>query len=121
MRIMILCTAALTAAAVGCDSASDATPNALVGKVTLGGQPLASESITVIGPGGEVSGGTTNADGDYLIPDPPTGQLTFQLMPQDPGRRPAKGGIPAKYTKPGNDLGVEYTGGRQTYDIELSE
>ena len=118
MRTLILA-AAVLATAVGCDGTSgEAHPDSLVGTVTLDGTVVPSESLIVTGPNGEVAGGSTNDAGEYLIPDPPKGQLKVQFMPPVRGNR-NKPMIPIKYTKPGNDLGIEYTGGKHTYDIEL--
>lgn len=106
---------ALLAAITGCGAgARDANPEALTGKVTFNGQPVKAVTITVLGSGAP-TGGTTNEEGVYTIPNPPKGQLQFQLVAPGSGKAP----FPVKYTKPNNGLSFEYTGGKQTYDMEL--
>jgi hypothetical protein len=104
--------------AVGCggiDSSRQAHPDALVGKLTYNGQPLKSVILTATGVDGTLAGGTTNEEGVYTIPSPPRGKLQLQLSAPGTGKLP----FPAKYTKPNSDLTTEYTGGKQTFDIEL--
>ena len=118
MRTLIL-SAVVLATAVGCDRTSgEAHPDSLVGKVTLGGAVVPSESLIVTGPNGEVAGGSTSDAGKYLIPDTPKGRLKVQFMPPVRGNR-NKPMIPMKFTKPVNDRGIEYTGGKQTNDVEM--
>ena len=93
----------------------EAHPDALVGKITHNGQPVKAVTITVLGPDGTPAGGTANDDGTYTIPNPPKGQLKFQLVAPGSGKPP----FPAKYTQPNNDLTFDYTGGKQTYDMNL--
>ena len=105
-----------SAVSAGCGAAArEAHPDVLVGKITHNGQPVKSVTVTVLGPGGSPAGGTTNDEGVYTIPNPPKGTLTFQLVAPGSGKPP----FPVKYTKPNNDLRVEYTGGKQTYDMDL--
>ncbi|HJZ58715.1 MAG TPA: carboxypeptidase-like regulatory domain-containing protein [Gemmataceae bacterium] len=106
----------VAAMAIGC-GAQTAGKNTLSGKVTAHGRPVADVALVVTGPDGKTSGGTTNPEGVYLIPDPPKGQLQFHFIPAGP----AKKSVPEKYVKPGNGLGLEYTGGKRTYDIELAQ
>jgi hypothetical protein len=101
-------------AGCGIGGGREANPEALTGKVTANGQPVKSVTLTVTGPDGKTAGGTTSEAGTYTIPNPPKGALKFQFV------APAgKATFPVKYTKPGNDLAFEYTGGKQTYDIDL--
>jgi hypothetical protein len=110
----LLAVAALTLAA-GCDSGRDAHPDALSGKVTSKGQPVQYATIIVTGPDGRTAGGTTNEAGEYTIPSPPEGALTFHFAPAG-----KKSTVPAKYAKANNGLSFTYTGGKQTYDIDLT-
>lgn len=103
-----------TVLAFGCGKNQEANQDSLTGKVTVNGQPVKTTVITVTGPDGKPSGGTTNDEGVYLIPNPPKGELKFTFVPSGP-----KSGIPDKYTRPNNDLKFTYTGGKQTYDIDL--
>lgn len=108
-------TALAVMTAIGCGAGGGvAHPDALSGKVTAGGKPVASATLVVTGPEGQSSGGTTNDDGTYLIPEPPKGKLSFQFIMTS-----NKSLIPAKYSKPNNGLTFDYTGGSQTYDIDL--
>ncbi|MCZ2340917.1 MAG: hypothetical protein LC104_03870 [Bacteroidales bacterium] len=100
---------------VGCSqSGGDAHPDSLSGKITIQGQPAAEATMIVTGPNGATAGGSANAAGEYIIPEPPKGLLKFQFFP---GAK--KDSIPPKYLKPDNGLSFEYIGGKQTYDIEL--
>lgn len=100
---------------IGCNqSGGDAHPDSLSGKITLQGQPVAEATMVVTGPDGKTAGGSANSAGEYVIPEPPKGVLKFQFFP---GAK--KDSIPQKYLKPDNGLSFEYTGGKQTYDIEL--
>jgi hypothetical protein len=106
---------ALSGAIAGCGAgAREANPDALTGKITYNGQPLKAVTVMAIG-GGTPAGGTTNDEGVYTIPNPPKGKLKFQLTAPGSGKTP----FPAKYTKPDNDLSFEYTGGKQTYNMDL--
>jgi hypothetical protein len=111
LTVMLL---AATALAGGCVGSKPAHPDSLGGKITTNGQPVRSIVVTVSGSDGKSAGGMTNEEGVYLIPDPPKGKLAFQLSP--PG---GKATFPRKYTKPNNGLAFEYTGGTQTYDLDL--
>jgi hypothetical protein len=105
-----------SAVSAGCGAAArDAHPDVLVGKITHNGQPVKSVTVTVFGPDGSPAGGTTNDEGVYTLPSPPKGQLKFQLVAPGSGKPP----FPVKYTQPNNDLTFEYTGGKQTYDMNL--
>lgn len=107
----------LAALTTGCVARSDKDHGELSGKITLNGQPVGVLTLIVTGPDGKTSGGNTNEAGEYRIPDPPQGNLSFQFVaPRQAGKQPA---VPAKYGKPGNGVTFTYTGGNQTYDIEL--
>lgn len=99
----------------GCSqSGGDAHPDSLSGKITFQGQPVPEATMIVTGSDGKTAGGSANAAGEYLIPEPPKGKLKFQFFP---GAK--KDSIPMKYLKPDNDLSFEFIGGKQTYDIDL--
>ncbi|QJW96610.1 carboxypeptidase-like regulatory domain-containing protein [Frigoriglobus tundricola] len=105
------------ALAAGCGAIGglEAHPDALTGKITYNGQPVKSVALTVTGPDGKPSGGATNDEGVYTIPNPPKGTLQIQLSA--PG---GKAAFPVKYTKPNSGLSVAYTGGRLTHNIDLT-
>ena len=120
MRQVLCCILAVSIGSflTGCESEPEPGENRLTGKITVKGKPAKRVMIIVSGADGKETGGQTKEDGTYLVLDPPTGPLTFYLtdMSSGPGR---KGMIPAKYTKPGNDLKHTFEGGEETYDIEL--
>ena len=101
---------------VGCGdggNSKDDTLQSISGKVIFKGEPVKSTTIVVSGPNNASAGGTSNEQGEYIIPNPPTGLLKFQLIPA--GKVP----FPAKYTKANNDLTFDYQGGKQTFNLEL--
>jgi hypothetical protein len=110
----LLAVAALALAA-GCESGREAHPDSLSGKVTFKSQPVPYATIIVTGPDGRTAGGTTNEAGEYTIPSPPEGELKFHFPPAG-----KKSPVPAKYAKANNGLSFTYTGGKQTYDIDLT-
>jgi hypothetical protein len=113
----VFLTGVLAVAAVGCGKETDGGgKNVLSGAVTVGGQPAPEAAIVVTAPDGQTAGGTTDQSGRYTIPDPPVGKLQFHFIPAGKSK-----GIPAKYTRPGNDLAFDYAGGKQTYDIDLKQ
>ena len=113
--IPVLILFAAVCAVAGCGAgAREANPDALTGKITYNGQPVRSVTVTAMSPSGP-AGGTTNDEGVYTIPNPPKGKLTFQLVSPGSG----KPSFPVKYTQPNGELSFEYTGGKQTYNMDL--
>lgn len=141
--------AVLSFGGIGCagNGGNDRNANSLSGKVTFQGQPVAFASLVAIGPDKTKVSSPTDADGNYAIINPPKGPLKFEFTdipapaPPRPNPPPPAGVkynipppakevsapppppvptlIPAKYRKEGNELSFEYTGGRQTYNIDL--
>ncbi|MDB5308938.1 MAG: hypothetical protein JWO38_3140 [Gemmataceae bacterium] len=106
----------LAVLAAGCGKAGK-EHGELTGKVTMNGRSPGVLTLVVTGPDGKTAGGNTNDAGEYRIPDPPQGDLKFQVIaPRQVGKPPA---VPAKYGKQGNGITYSYTGGNQTYDIDL--
>jgi hypothetical protein len=123
--LSILLSAALPAA--GCSSGPDGD-NVLTGTVTRNGQPVKNVTVTVGVKDGPEANAVTGDDGEYRIPNPPKGALQVRVTaltpPPPPGTKappppPGSITIPPRYTKADNGLSVEYTGGKQTYDIDL--
>jgi hypothetical protein len=124
---------ALVVALVGCST----TPprNNLSGKVLLGSEAVIEGIVTLHGPDGKQATSSIFPNGTYSIDDPPIGkcQITLQGIPAGAttgGGRPLKHGektetgsrpsqIPKKYGRLDNGLTVEFSPGRQTYDIVL--
>lgn len=113
--ILSLSVVAFAGAGCGAFNGRQANPDALIGRITHNGQPMKSVTLMATGSDGTPVGGTTNDEGVYTIPNPPKGNLQFQLVSPGSG----KPVFPTKYTKPNNGLGCQYTGGRQTYDMDL--
>ena len=116
MRRMFAVLVLSAAAGCGAVGRGDPHPDALVGRITTAGRPVKSVVVTAYGPDGKPAGGMTNDDGVYTIPNPPKGKLTFQIMSPGAGKPP----FPARYSTRSNDLSVDYSGGKQTFDMELS-
>lgn len=90
----------------------------LTGRITSGGQPIPFLNLMASGPKGYNTGGSTNENGEYTMPEPPKGLLRFQVF--IPGKLPKGVTITEKYAKAdGSGLTFEYKGGRQTFDIDL--
>jgi len=111
----------------GCGS--ERSDDLLTGRVTVAAQPANQITVTVVGAEGKEGSGLTNREGTYRIENPPKGKLTFVLStfvpPPPPGTPaapipPGTVKVPEKYTKPGNGLSFDYSGGRQKYDIDLN-
>lgn len=112
--------------AAGCSSSVDegGDKNTLSGSVTLDGKPAEYGMIVAVGPDGREVSGPRMANGSYRIVNPPTGALKFKFAggpPPAPGDnvKAVAGSIPAKYLSTKNELGFDYNGGRQKYDIAL--
>jgi len=123
----------------GCNKSSG-PQNSVSGKVTLNGEPV-SGLVSFIGAGKTETAPSNPADGAYLIPNPPTGQVKITVKPmpgEEPGKKlvapkdlsgadvsgsSAKKGVPppAKYGSPATSgLATEIKPGKQTYDIPLT-
>lgn len=101
---------------------SGAGKDILSGRVMIGDQPAKQVIITVTGPDGKVSGGTTTDTGDYTIPDPPKGTLKFMVSGSLPGKKLSSNSpsvVPPRYSNP-NDLEFNYSGGKQTHNLSLT-
>jgi hypothetical protein len=109
---------AAVVAAVGCGG--DERGGRLAGKVTFKGQPVPFATIVATGPAGKTAGGTTNEKGEYLMPEPPEGQLKFKVITSAPKAGQPRLNLPAKYAGPQSGLSYDYTGGNKTYDIDLT-
>jgi hypothetical protein len=112
-----LLAAAAVVVSVGCGGGGNSEKNVLSGTVKANGQLVSDLPLVVTGPDGKTAGGMTNPQGEYIIPDPPQGKLQFHFTPAGPAAKL----VPKKYTKPGNGLEFDYTGGKQKYDIELTK
>jgi hypothetical protein len=66
----------------------------------------------------EVSAQTT-LDGKYSLTGLPVGKLQFKVV-GSPSAVPGMPQVPDRYKKLNNGLGFEYSGGRQTFEIELT-
>jgi hypothetical protein len=113
---LLMCLAAL----VGCSGSGK--PGSLSGTVKFNGQPARYVTVVVTSADGKTAGGTANENGVYLIPDPPKGTLKFQILGGRGGNRQGStvATLPPRYARPDNGLGLEYTGGKKTFDIELT-
>jgi len=128
MRLPILCSLLFAGLlATGCSS-DPIGGDVLTGKVTLNGAPAKNVTVTVAGADGLPANAATGDDGVYSIPNPPQGTLQVRVTgfvpTPPPGVKappppPGSTSVPARYTKPNNGLSVEYTGGKQSYDIEM--
>jgi len=108
--------------------------------VTLDGKPVAGE-ISFVGTSGEAK--APLLDGNYTVTNPPKGECNIVIqsltmgggpaIKPPPGMEKAGGGTgtlsgtgaggvppPAKYGQPNNGLKFTVTGGKQTYDIQLT-
>jgi hypothetical protein len=125
----------------GCSSGDGLPREAVSGKVTLDGKPLASGSIRFSPVGGgdaknpALSGGATIMDGAYDIPresgltpnkysvaitSAEGGAAAAANEPPGPAQKPAKEAIPEKYNK-ASVLDAEVTpGGANTFNFDLS-
>ena len=134
----------LLAGTLGCGSGDRMPANAITGTVTFKGAPVRFASLAAFGAEGEQRVSRTDEDGHYLIVNPPPGELSIRfvdLPPPSPPRPnpPPRAGvkydipppreamtppppptnIPARYLKPDGGLPFHYTGGRQTFDIDI--
>jgi hypothetical protein len=116
-QLTALLGAALALASGGCGNQNTSGKNLLSGTVKADGQLVPDVPLVVTGPDGKTAGGMTDPKGEYIIPDPPQGKLQFHFMPAGPSAKL----IPKKYTKTGNGLEFDYTGGKQTYNVEMSK
>src|SRR4051794_6203038 len=137
-KIIPWCACLLTAAllASGCGGVR----NSVSGKVTFGGRPVAG-MVTFVGADGKEATAPINPDGSYTVVNPPAGQVQVVVknfpgmaggnqpkpnprLPQLPGSvttaAPLGVAPPAKYAAPSPALTFTVTGGRQTYDVELT-
>src|SRR5262245_43896 len=108
------------------------------GKVTVNGQPVQGE-VVFLGEGGKQARTLTNAEGGYVIENPPKGELTILVRavsigaPPPPPKDVARAGMdtmavspgtvspPRKYAQPNNGLPkFTVTGGKQTHDVTLT-
>lgn len=139
-----LCSIALAlvlACLSGCGSSDDLPREAVSGKVTLDGKPLASGSIQFLPVGGgdpnnpAISGGATIKDGAYsipresgLTPNKYTVAITSAQGGADaaaggapgPAQKPAKETIPEKYNKDSTLDAAVKPGGENTFNFDLT-
>jgi hypothetical protein len=125
---------AVMVGALGCSKGGSGPKNAVSGKVTLGGKPVAGEVIFV-GSGNKEVKALIATDGTYSVTDPapgdndvlvksmllggtapPKDMMKDMKAPVGTGGTPA----PAKYAQRGNGLKFTVTTGQQKYDIELT-
>jgi hypothetical protein len=98
---------------LGCDSG---VPT-LSGRATMDGKALDKVLIVVLGPNNKTASGSTDADGNYKVENPPVGPVKIQVI--DPPRE-------SKTPRPGLSFGMPPTAGldydvkpgSQKYDIE---
>jgi hypothetical protein len=111
----------------GCGK-SNGPKDVLIGRVTVGGQPAKAITLVAIDESGKETSTYTKETGEYEIVNPPKGKLRFRLgslvPPAPPGvlappPPPGTVKIPAKYQSEKNELGIEYSGGSQQYDISI--
>jgi hypothetical protein len=100
--------------------------HALVGNITVAGQPARDVMIVARGSDGKDYSGVSDTTGRYQIDNPPIGPLRITLAPATPPPPPgvkAVGAsrepryVPAGYSGNNADLTVEFTGGTQVFDI----
>jgi hypothetical protein len=83
----------------------------LRGRVTVRGVPVPYVTLMATAANG------ANENGEYLMPAPPLGELKFQVFV--PAKLPKGMTLPERYGKPNSGLTFPYTGGQQTFDIDL--
>jgi hypothetical protein len=113
--------------AAGCGALRPAEgPQALVGVITVAGQPVRDVMIVAVGSDGKEYSGRSDTTGRYQIDNPPLGPLRITLSsavpPPPPGSKGARGAREPRYVPAGNsgsnaELVVEFTGGTQVFDI----
>ncbi|VTT98388.1 unnamed protein product [Gemmataceae bacterium] len=100
--------------------------HALVGSITVAGQPARDVMIVARGSDGKDYSGVSDATGKYQIDNPPIGTLRITLASATPPPPPGVKGagasrepryVPAGYSGTSADLTVEFTGGTQVFDI----
>jgi hypothetical protein len=116
LRGLALMLILLVVAGCGGQPVNPDAANILSGRVTHKGNPVPNLTLVVSGPDGSKRGGSTNDQGEYRIPNPPQGKLSFQFIEAG---RPGSSAIPKKYAQPNNGVNYDYTGGLQTFDIQL--
>ena len=111
--------------------------NRVAGKVTLNGKPVKGGLVAFHGEGQQPKVANINADGEYVLEDPPVGtvavtvrslstSLPMDAMPMPRGNAKllptptAVEALPRKYELPNNGLTFTNTGGGQTFDIDLT-
>lgn len=118
MRAGVLAAAVVFAALAGGCGGGEKRGGELSGKVTVNGHPAGVMTLVVTGPDGKTAGGNTNDAGEYRIPDPPVGELKFQFIaPKQPGKT---AGVPPKYASPNSGITHTYSGGKDTFNIDLN-
>lgn len=113
--------------AAGCGAQrSSGEAQALVGNITVGGQPARDVMIMAVGSDGKEYSGVSDTTGGYRIDNPPTGPLRITLSTATPPPPPGVKGagaprgpryVPAGYSGSNAELVVEFTGGTQVFDI----
>jgi len=112
----------------GCDSKKESTNGTLSGKITVNGKALTGG--TIFGRVGEVElSGFINFQGEYLLENPPLGDIQLKIVavpPPPPGievNLPVeKAGlilVPLENQNYSKDFVIRFEGGNQKYDIVL--
>ncbi|WP_439621437.1 hypothetical protein [Gemmata sp.] len=116
------------AAGCGVQRSANGT-HALVGNVTVAGQPARDVMIVAHGSDGKDYSGVSDTTGKYRIDNPPVGPLRISLSSATPPPHPRVKGagasrepryVPAGYSGNNAELVVEFTGGTQVFDIVAS-
>jgi len=127
---------------VGCSGKSKGPKDSVSGKVTLNDKPVSGTVHFVYGDNKDITSPIA-ADGSYLIPNPPPGNVKIVVTPaagvaggglvggpqakdvplpeMDPGGGATKGEVPPKKYQDAKttDLTYEVQSGKQTFDIQL--
>lgn len=112
----------------GCgQSDGDSPKESLTGKVMFDDKPVSMATVVAIGSDQKEVSAQSDDNGEYRLANPPHGSLKFQVYtipPAPPGVKsgpmpPGMTKLPAKYSKPDNELSYDFQGGNQTYDITL--
>src|SRR3954470_22158376 len=105
-------------ALAGCGAPSQPV---LKGKVTYDGEPMAKVLVVVNGANNVSQGGSSDAQGNYEVVNPPLGAVKIQVV--EPPERTVKGkqkpGL-AKLAGPGAGIPYEVKPGAQSFDLAVT-
>jgi hypothetical protein len=103
----------------GCNERPNETTDSISGRVMMEGKPVPRATVCVVGEDKSEVSAQTTLEGKYLLAGPPIGKLQFKVT-GSPSRVSGIPHVPPRYSKLDNGLTFEYTGGRQTFEIELT-